>query len=151
MRVVILFGTEMGTAERAADAIADVLATTHDVAIYDMADFDADDLERDDFHVLVCSTYGSGDLPTTAEPFFDQLDDRLPDLTGLRFAVFGLGDTVYDTTFNRGGEICAEKFAALGAAQVGEHGRHDASGTVRPQDQAREWATRLAIPDLAKA
>ncbi|MBF6330705.1 flavodoxin domain-containing protein [Nocardia transvalensis] len=151
MRVVILFGTEMGTAERAADAVADVLAKDHDVAVYDMSDFDVDDIDLGDFHVLVCSTYGSGDLPTGAEPFFDQLDDRLPDLTGLRFAVFGLGDTVYDDTYNRGGEICAEKFTALGATQVGEHGRHDASTAVRPQDQAREWAASLPIAALARA
>ncbi|KZM72062.1 flavodoxin family protein [Nocardia terpenica] len=146
MRVVILFGTEMGTAERAAEAVADVLAASHDVAVYDMSDFDADDLDTRDFHILVCSTYGTGELPTGAEPFFAQLDDRLPDLSGLRFAVFGLGDIVYDTTFNRGGEICAEKFTALGAEQVGAHARHDASSSERPQDMAREWARALEIP-----
>ncbi|WP_067533777.1 flavodoxin domain-containing protein [Nocardia crassostreae] len=146
MRVVVLFGTEMGTAELAADAIADVLMGAHDVSVYDMSDYDVDDLDSRDFHVLVCSTYGSGDLPTGAEPFFEQLDDRLPDLTGLRFAVFGLGDTVYDDTFNRGGEICAEKFAALGAIQVGEHARHDASVDHRPQQHAREWAGQLPVP-----
>ncbi|MEV5651373.1 flavodoxin family protein [Nocardia sp. NPDC052254] len=148
MRMVILFGTEMGTAERAAEAVADVLAG-RDVAVHDMADFDVDDLNIQDFHILVCSTYGSGDLPTGAEPFFEQLDDRLPDLTGLRFAVFGLGDTVYGDTFNRGGEICAEKFAALGAVQVGEHGRHDASEPTRAHEQARVWARTLPIGTLA--
>ncbi|MGV9680165.1 flavodoxin domain-containing protein [Nocardia sp. NPDC003482] len=150
MRVVILFGTEMGTAESTADAIAEVLGRAHDAVVCDMADLDVDDLDVRDFHVLVCSTYGSGDLPTGAEPFFAQLDDRLPDLSGLRFAVFGLGDSVYDDTFNRGGEICAERFTALGATQVGEHARHDASSPIRPQDQAREWAGRLAIADLAR-
>ncbi|MBB5912700.1 MioC protein [Nocardia transvalensis] len=151
MRVVILFGSEMGTAERTAEAVADGLARSHDVAIYDMSDFDTDDLDTRDFHILVCSTYGSGDLPTGAEPFFDQLDDRLPDLTGLRFAVFGMGDSVYDDTFNRGGEICAERFIARGAEQVGEHARHDASAAVRPQDQALEWVRSLPIGTLATA
>ncbi|GAB4589003.1 flavodoxin domain-containing protein [Nocardia sp. IFM 10818] len=149
MRVTVLFGTEMGTAELAADAIADVLMRSHDVSVYDMSDYDVDDLDIRDFHVLVCSTYGSGDLPTGAEPFFEQLDDRLPDLTGLHFAVYGLGDSVYDDTFNRGGEICAEKFSALGAVQVGEHGRHDASASFRPQQDAREWAERLPVPTPA--
>lgn len=60
MRVVILFGSEMGTAERAAEAVADELARAHDVSIYDMSDFDTDDLNIHDFHVLVCSTYGTG-------------------------------------------------------------------------------------------
>ncbi|WP_332838697.1 flavodoxin domain-containing protein [Nocardia bovistercoris] len=38
-------------------------------------------------------TYGDGEFPTGAEPFFDALDRRMPDLTGLPFAVFGLGDS----------------------------------------------------------
>lgn len=151
MRVVVLFGSEMGTAELAADAAAGELRASYVVTVHDMMDFDVDDLDVRDFHVLVCSTYGSGDLPTAAEPFFEQLDDRRPDLTGLHFAVFGLGDIVYDDTFNRGGEICAEKFADLGAVQVGEHGRHDASGTIRPQDQARAWARTLPIGALTSA
>ncbi len=151
MRVTILFGTELGTAERAADAIADALSADHDIDVHDMCDFDTDDIDIHRFHIIVCSTYGSGDLPTGAEPLFDQLDDRLPDLTGLRFAIFGLGDSVYDDTFNRGGEICAEKLTALGGAQVGDHARHDASSTVRPQDLAADWAGGLPIGALTSA
>ena len=90
--------------------------------------------------MVVCSTYGEGELPTGAEPFAEALDDEKPDLTGLRFAVFGLGDSVYDETFNRGGEIMAEKLTELGASQVGEHGRHDMSSKVPAKVQAKEWA-----------
>ncbi|MEU6832684.1 flavodoxin family protein [Nocardia beijingensis] len=151
MRVVILFGTEMGTAESAADSIAEELREAHDVSVHDMTDFDIADLDVRDFHVVVCSTYGDGELPTGAEPFADALDRDTPDLSGLRFAVFGLGDIVYGDTFNRGGEIIAEKLAARGAAQVGEHARHDASTEVRVRDMAREWAAALDIPALVAA
>ncbi|MFI9508790.1 flavodoxin domain-containing protein [Nocardia sp. NPDC052566] len=146
MRVVILFGSEMGTAESAADSIADELAA-HDVSVYDMTDFDPDDLDVRDVHLIVCSTYGDGDLPTGAEPFFDALDTRRPDLTGLCFAVFGLGDSVYGDTFNRGGELAAEKLTGLGATQFGTHGRHDASTGVRAKEMAREWAAALPITE----
>ncbi len=145
VRVVILFGSEMGTSEAVAECVADELSA-YDVSVYDMTDFDPGDLTADDFHIVVCSTYGDGDLPTGAEPFFDRLDATTPDLTGLRFAVFGLGDTVYGDTYNRGGEIAAEKLAACGATQVGEHGRHDASTEVRARDMARAWARTLPIP-----
>ncbi|WP_327110141.1 flavodoxin domain-containing protein [Nocardia sp. NBC_01730] len=151
MRVVVLFGTEMGTAETAADSIADELSSAHEVSVCDMTDFDVDDLDVHDFYIVVCSTYGDGDLPTGAEPFSDALDRRPPQLTGLRFAVFGLGDTVYGDTFNRGSEIIAQKLIACGAAQVGEHGRHDASTEVRAEDMAREWAATLDIPALVSA
>ncbi|WP_067701520.1 flavodoxin domain-containing protein [Nocardia jejuensis] len=150
MRVVILFGTEMGTAEDTAEHVADALAA-HDVSIYDMSDFAVEDLDVRAFHVIVCSTYGDGDLPTGAEPFFEELEDAMPDLTGLRFAVFGLGDSVYGDTFNRGGEIASEKLIARGAIQVGAHGRHDAQTDVRARDMAREWAAALPIPALAPA
>ncbi|HEY9313417.1 flavodoxin family protein [Williamsia sp.] len=143
MPVVILYGSETGTAELVSDAISDVLAQQHDVSMYDMADFAVEDLDTDDFVVAVCSTYGDGELPTGAEPFAEGLDDEKPDLTGLRFAVFGLGDSVYDETFNRGGEIIAEKLTELGATQVGEHGRHDMSSKVAAKAQATEWAEGL--------
>ncbi|MGW4325546.1 flavodoxin domain-containing protein [Nocardia sp. NPDC004573] len=151
MRVVILFGTEMGTAESAADSIAEELRGAYDVSVHDMADFDVAELDVRDFHVVVCSTYGDGDLPTGAEPFADALDRDAPDLSGLRFAVFGLGDTVYGDTFNRGGEIIAEKLADRGAVQVGEHARHDASTEVRVRDMARQWAAALDLPALVSA
>ncbi|MET8870878.1 flavodoxin domain-containing protein [Nocardia sp. NPDC004604] len=149
MRVVILFGSEMGTAEAAAECVADELAAAYDVSVHDMADFDIDELDAGDFHVVICSTYGDGELPTGAEPFFDALEARKPDLTGLNFAVFGLGDSVYGDTFNRGGEIAAELLAARGAAQIGAHGRHDASSEIRVQDMVRDWAKALPIPSPA--
>ena len=144
MGVVILYGSETGTCEVVADHIADVFAQLGDTAVYDMSEFDIADLDPADFHVIVCATYGDGELPTGALPFFEDLDDQQPDLTGLRFAVFGLGDSVYDETFNRGGEIAAEKLSALGAVQEFEHGRHDSSGPVKPKDQAVEWAEKIA-------
>ncbi|RJO75881.1 nitric oxide synthase [Nocardia panacis] len=150
MRVVILFGTELGTAESVAETLAATL-TDHDVHVRDMSEFAAAELDSRDIHLIVCSTYGSGDLPTGAEPFFAELDTLAPDLTGLRFAVFGLGDTVYGDTFNRGGEIAAAKLSARGAEQFGEHARHDASSTIRARDAAREWVAHLPIPRLASA
>ena len=140
MGAVILYGTETGTGELVADAIADVLASDHDPSIYDMSEYAAEDLSADDFLVIVCSTYGEGELPSSALPFGDELDEEKPDLNGVRFAVFGLGDTVYGDTYNRGGEIMAEKLTALGATQVGEHFRHDSSSTVKPVKAAEEWA-----------
>jgi MioC protein len=144
MSVVILYGSETGTAELVADSISDVLSQKHDVSMYDMTDFAVEDLSPDDFYVVVCSTYGDGELPTGAEPFAEGLDDEQPNLEGLRFALFGLGDSVYDDTFNRGGELMAEKLTDLGATQVGEHGRHDASSKVSAKVQSSEWAEEIS-------
>lgn len=143
MSVVILYGTETGNGELVADAIADVLAAEHDPSIHDMSEFAVEDLDPADFVVIVCSTYGEGELPTGAEPFAEELESIDPDLTGLRFALFGLGDSIYDT-FNRGGEIMAEMLTKRGAVQVGEHARHDNSSPIKPAKQAAEWAEGIS-------
>lgn len=75
MSVVILYGTETGNGELVADAIADVLAAEHDPSIYDMSEFAVEDLDPDDFLVVVCSTYGEGELPTGAEPFAEEITE----------------------------------------------------------------------------
>lgn len=144
MSVVILYGSETGTAEVVSDSISDVLAENHDVSMYDMSEFAVEDLCAEDFYVVVCSTYGEGELPTGAEPFAEALDNEQLALDGVRFAMFGLGDSVYDDTYNRGGEIMAEKLTELGATQVGEHGRHDASSKVSAKVQAAEWAQQIS-------
>ncbi|WP_072807501.1 flavodoxin domain-containing protein [Rhodococcoides yunnanense] len=142
MAVVVLFGSETGTAEEVADKIAEVLSD-HDAEVRDMLEYEVSDIDTGDFHVIICSTYGDGELPTGAEPFYDALVEDAPDLTGLRFALFGLGDRVYEDTFNRGGEIIAGKLVELGAVQVHEHARHDSSSNVKPKTQAEEWAREL--------
>lgn len=144
MRIVVLFGSEMGTAENVAEAIAGELSG-YETTVFDMSEFDLADLDRHAFHIIVCSTYGDGDLPTGAEPFFEALEAQQPDLTGLRFAVFGLGDSVYGSTFNQGGEIAAERLTALGGTQVGEHARHDASTEIEPTEMGREWVRALPL------
>lgn len=147
MAVVILYGSEAGNAEAVAEHLVGVLSG-QDVSLYDMMEFDPADLSTEDFHIVVCSTYGEGELPTGAAPFFDSLEADEPDLTGIRFALFGMGDSVYET-YNRGGEIMADKLIALGAEQVGEHARHDDSGPVKVKDQAQEWAQKIVAEFLS--
>ena len=53
--------------------IADVLAAEYDPSIYDMSEFAVDDLDPDDFLVVVCSTYGEGEMPDNAELFWEAL------------------------------------------------------------------------------
>ncbi|WP_327149690.1 flavodoxin domain-containing protein [Nocardia sp. NBC_01329] len=150
MRIVVLFGSEMGTAEKVAEAVAEEL-NEHQITVFDMSEFDITELDPEIFHIIVCSTYGEGDLPTGAEPFFEALEAHRPDLTALRFAVFGLGDSVYDNTFNRGGEIAAAKLTALGGVQLGDHARHDASTEIKPAAMGREWSRTLPLESITLA
>jgi MioC protein len=144
MPIPIIFGTETGNAEMAADDIAAELeANGHEAVSVSMEDFDASSLAGEDFVVVVTSTYGEGELPATTKPFHDALSEGHPDLAGLRFAGFGLGDSSYDT-YNNAIETLTATLADLGAAQVGDLGRHDADGGLALSDIASGWAKELA-------
>lgn len=144
MRVFLLYGTETGNAEMLADDIAEVLGEAEcETVVLNMDEVDVDDLASEQFVVVVCSTYGEGELPESAQPFHDALLERRPDLRGLRFATFGLGDSAYDT-YNKGSQIIAKTLAELGAVEVGERGHHDASSGLFSGDLAKVWAKSLA-------
>ncbi|GAA3543402.1 flavodoxin domain-containing protein [Zobellella aerophila] len=138
MKIITLFGTETGNAEMVADDIVEALASDFEACAHDMADFDIHDIRQEDVLLLVCSTYGNGELPNSAQPLFDMLVSEQPELSQLRFATFGLGDSFYET-FNKGSQIMADQLLALGATEIAERGRHDASSGELPGDVALAW------------
>jgi MioC protein len=138
-QVVILFGTESGNAELVADDIGEEL-TTRGIAntVWPMEDYDVAELANEEFAVVITSTYGDGELPRTTLPFYESLTATEPNLQNLRFAAFGLGDSVYDT-FNNAIGIVAAKLTELGATQIGAVGEHDAAGLDDFSDAATAW------------
>jgi MioC protein len=140
MKITILYGTETGNAEMLAEDIQSEIEADHEVAISNLEDFAPGDFGADCFYLLVCSTYGDGDLPASAQPFADAMEADKPDLAAIHFAIFGLGDSEYDETFNHGPKKLAELMIAHGAHQVGERVAHDASGSDMAEDLAFPWA-----------
>ncbi|GGC84907.1 hypothetical protein GCM10011512_09700 [Tersicoccus solisilvae] len=142
--LTVLFGTESGNAELVAEELARHLADRFTVTVRDIGSLRTTDvaaeLDRAVPHLLICSTYGDGELPTTAHGFHRALLNQQPDLTGLRFAVFGLGDHSYHATYSRGSEILDEGLRHLGAERIGHYGRHDAASGESATRVARCWA-----------
>lgn len=148
MRVVALYGTESGNAEMIAEDLAEALET--EVEVEDMSEFDVTTLDASTFYLIVCSTHGEGDLPSGAQPFFDALTEARVDLTGMRYAMFGLGDRSYAETYSQGSEHIDRLFAELGAVRVGEYGRHDASSFDDASELAVAWAQSSVDACLAQ-
>jgi MioC protein len=148
----ILFGTESGNSEMVAEEVAEVLgAQGISTTVRDLSDVTVDSLGTAPF-ILVSSTYNEGDLPASAEPFYEALAAERPDLTGLRFAAFGLGDSTYEH-YSKGVDTLRGLLLDLGARQVGDTGRHDASTGTSPVEPANEWAAETAgllIPATVK-
>lgn len=151
MPVTILYGTESGGAELVADELQRLLGGSSgsadasvgaDVEVRDLAEVMPEDLATERLHLIVCATYGDGEVPASVQRFYSALlaeHDSLA-LDGIRYAMFGMGDRSYDKTYSRGSELVDEALAACGASRVGEYGRHDAGGPITASDAAVDWA-----------
>ncbi|MHC3004904.1 flavodoxin-like domain-containing protein [Gordonia metallireducens] len=153
MNVTILYGTESGNAEMVADDVAVVLGDNgFDATVTAMDEFDVMGLGESNASrvLLITSTYGEGGLPATAEPMHAELSEARPDLTGLEFFAFGLGDSTYET-YNNAVDVLSSMFAGLGARQIGETGRHDAASGEDPSEIAAEWVRRVLVESVSAA
>ena len=100
--------------------------------------------------IVVCSTYGKGQVPDNAVGFYNDLRDIRPDLTRMQFGVVALGDKRYARTFANGGKRFAALFEELGARQIGDLMEHDASSAIIPEDAALAWL-RCWVPQMQGA
>jgi MioC protein len=140
MKVTILVGTMTGTAQLCAQEMELAL----DDGETQVETLMMDGLDSSVFSgrsvVLVCtSTYGQGDVPDNARALYEDLKSARPDLSHVRYGVFGLGDRTYAETFNFGGKRFDEILAELGARRIGERHTHDASSGILPEETALEW------------
>jgi len=156
LKVTILVGTMTGTAQ----LVAQELELTWDdgetqVETLLMDGLDSSVFAREGVFLICTSTYGQGDVPDNAKALYEDLQAKRPDLSRLRYGVFGLGDRTYAETFNFGGKRFDELLAELGAHRIGERVTHDASSGELPEERAAEWGetwlqqAREAAPQAA--
>ena len=140
MKINVLVGTMTGTAQLVAQELEltwDDGATQVETLLMD--GLDASVFQRDGVFLICTSTYGQGDVPDNAKKLYEDLRARRPDLSQLRYGVFGLGDRTYAETFNFGGKRFDDILAELGARRIGDRVQHDASSGVLPEETAEEW------------
>ena len=144
MKLNLLVGTMTGTAQLVAQELELVWDNPGDdggvqVETLLMDDLDSSVFEREGVFLIVTSTYGQGDVPDNAKSFYEDLKAKRPDLSRVRYGVFGLGDRTYAETFNFGGKRFDDVLGELGALRIGERVQHDASSGVLPEEMAEEW------------
>jgi len=142
MKINILVGTMTGTAQMCAQEMElaldgdELQVVTHLMDALDPRIF----ADREAVYLICTSTYGQGDVPDNAKALYEALGAQKPDLRGVRYGVFGLGDRTYAETFNFGGKRFDELLSSLGAERIGERYTHDASGGTLPEEVALDWA-----------
>jgi MioC protein len=140
MKITILVGTMTGTAQLCAQEMELALDDGEtQVATLLMDGLDSSVFQREGVFLICTSTYGQGDVPDNARALYEDLQARRPDLSHVRYGVFGLGDRTYAETFNFGGKRFDELLAELGAERIGERHTHDASSGILPEETALEW------------
>ena len=139
-RITILVGTMTGTAQLCAQEMELALDDGEkQVEAMLMDGLDSSVFQRDGLFLICTSTYGQGDVPDNARALYEDLQQKRPDLSHVRYGIFGLGDKTYAETFNYGGKRFDDILTELGAQRIGERYRHDASSGVLPEEKAVEW------------
>ncbi|KAH0517298.1 S-adenosyl-L-methionine-dependent tRNA 4-demethylwyosine synthase [Microtus ochrogaster] len=136
--VKIFYGSQTGTAKGFAVTLAEAVTSLHlPVAIVNLKEYDPDDnligeIASKNVCAFLVATYTDGCPTESAEWFCKWLEEAANDfrfgktyLKGLRYAVFGLGDSAYQNHFNKVGTNVDKWLWMLGANRVLTRGEGD--------------------------
>ena len=138
-RLLIAYGSQSGNAESLAKRLGKEASSRGFAArVAGLDSVQPAQLLEDKNVLVVTSTWGEGDMPDNAVPFWDKLNQNgsSPKLDGVRFSVLALGDRNYGDTFCLAGRKLDEKLAELGGVRV--HPRVDCD--VDFDEPAKQWS-----------
>ncbi|MGF9914183.1 bifunctional cytochrome P450/NADPH--P450 reductase [Paenibacillus ehimensis] len=149
--LLVLYGSNMGTAERIAKELAD-LARLHGIRSEAAALNDRlGHLPKEGALIIVTSSY-NGKPPGNARQFVQWLEQVEPgELSGVHYSVFGCGDHNWASTYQEVPRFIDEQLAAKGATRFSLRGEADASGDFEKQFEAwksQMWTDAMKTFDL---
>lgn len=125
-RVLVLYGSQSGNTEGLAHGFSDTLkarlradgSPAFAPAVMGMDRFKEIDWAAESHILLATSTWGDGDMPDSAAPFWEWLKgSAAPSLAHVAYSVLGLGDRNYNR-FCQAGKNLDARFAELGARRL---------------------------------
>ena len=117
--VLILFGTQSGNSEDLASQLAKS-AESHNLTakVQDMEETSLEQMAQSERILIICSTWGEGDMPDSAEELWDSISaEDAPRMENTHFSVCALGDTSYEF-FCQSGIDWDNRLEELGAKRV---------------------------------
>ncbi len=146
--LLVLYGSNLGTAEGIARELADTARYQGFSSEVAPLDSRIGKLPKEGAVFIVSASY-NGKPPSNARQFVQWLEDVEPgELEGVAYAVFGCGDHNWASTYQQVPRQIDEQLAAKGAKRLVVRGEADASGDF--EKQVEEWGDNL-WPDVLSA
>ncbi|HEY5705065.1 MAG TPA: flavodoxin domain-containing protein [Terrimicrobiaceae bacterium] len=138
--LLFLYGSQTGSSEGLAKRFAkDAKKQGFETRVVGMENHATVDLTKEKRVVIVTSTYGDGEMPDNAQPFWDYLKNgSAPRLENLEYSVLALGDRNY-VQFCEAGKAFDARLEELGAKRI--HPRTDCD--VDYEGPSGEWFAGL--------
>ncbi len=117
--VLILFGTQSGNSEDLASQLAKS-ASSYNLTptVLDMESTTVEQMASSERILIICSTWGEGEMPDSAEDLWDSISaDNVPRMEKTHFSVCALGDTSYEF-FCQSGKDWDNRLEELGAKRI---------------------------------
>uniref|UniRef100_A0A0G4IEB6 Hydroxylamine reductase n=1 Tax=Chromera velia CCMP2878 TaxID=1169474 RepID=A0A0G4IEB6_9ALVE len=142
--VLVLFGSQTGTAEKYARTVS-IFARAHGLEIetLPMDAYTADKLKHERrLVVFICSTYGAGEFPSNAQRLWKSLCKDNLKLPGLRYVIFGLGNSSNEL-FNQAAKNLDTRLQETGATPAHNTGFGDELAEAGHDTAFRPWLSSL--------
>ncbi|XP_037974141.2 NADPH--cytochrome P450 reductase isoform X1 [Plutella xylostella] len=145
-RLVVFYGSQTGTGEEFAGRLAkEGVRYKMKGMVADPEECDMEELTQlknieNSLAVFCVATYGEGDPTDNAMEFFEWLKNGEPDLSGLNYAVFGLGNKTYEH-YNSVAIYMDKRLEELGATRVHELGLGDDDANI--EDDFITWKEKF--------
>jgi sulfite reductase (NADPH) flavoprotein alpha-component len=119
LKIAVLYASQSGTAEGLARKVAKELkAKGHVASLVSLEGYPPASLLAERYAIIIASTYGEGEAPNGARPFYEQLClEHFPCCENLSYSVLALGDSNYEQ-FCKFGIDLDNKLAALGGNRI---------------------------------
>ena len=143
--LLILFGTQSGNSEDLASQLAKS-ASSHNLSptVLDMDAANVEMMASSERILIICSTWGEGEMPDSAESLWDSISvENAPRMENTHFSVCALGDTSYEF-FCQSGKDWDQRLEELGAKRI--FPRQDCD--VDFDEPYAEWA-KGALPAIS--